>query len=75
MSARDGAVSIRDKHGDMRPAPARTTHLHGCGHFDTCFTPKTEDCQRCRTDAFNKAMAQRYREDAMTTEQLLDRRA
>ena len=42
---------------DRRPAPARKGHLHpSCGHW--CYTydefrSETEDCQRCRTKAFN----------------------
>jgi hypothetical protein len=63
------------KNDDM-PAPPRAAHKHqGCGDWCFCFTPKSGDCQKCRTKAFNDRMAARYREDSQTVEELLERRA
>lgn len=73
MSARDGAVRIQDQHG--RDLLGRPRHIHDCGHGCDCYVPSREVCRNCQTKAFNDAMAQRYREDSLTTEQLLERRA
>ncbi len=61
----------------MRAAVAPPTeHVHhGCEHTCLCRTPSRESCGACRTAAFDAAMVTRRYEDALTTEQLLMRRA
>lgn len=39
-----------------RGIPARTTHMHACGHFDACYPKNVEEpCIECLRDAFNRA--------------------
>jgi len=43
-----------------RGIPARTTHMHACGHWDGCYKRDVEQpCRECQTHAFNRARAKR----------------
>ncbi|HEV2036928.1 MAG TPA: hypothetical protein VGU71_22480 [Candidatus Dormibacteraeota bacterium] len=38
--------------------PAKTTHLHECGHWCACLDHNQRDCRTCRLKAFNARAGQ-----------------
>jgi hypothetical protein len=63
-----------------RMAPPEAHQHEGCKRehpkqWCRCHAPKAYECQKCSRDRFNTAMALKYAEDRLTTEELLERRA